>query len=131
MIGHGKRVLVVLVVDDNGARQGTALVLEQAGFTVVQAYDVLHALREMHKRRFDAVVTDSQMPHLNGLNVLAKSREGWPGTPVIIMSETPRETSESATANGAYARIRKSSDPGILLRTLTLAVGNFVHASLP
>ena len=37
MIGYGKNVLVV--DDDGSERQETALVLEQAGFTVVQACD--------------------------------------------------------------------------------------------
>jgi DNA-binding response OmpR family regulator len=66
MISYGKRVLVV--DDDERERQETALVLEQAGFAVVQACDGLHALSEMQKRRFDVVVTDCQMRHLNGLD---------------------------------------------------------------
>jgi len=120
MIGYGKRVLVV--DDDERERQETALVLEQAGFAVVLACDGLLGLSEMRHRRFDAVVTDFHMPHLNGLEFLAQSRVLWPDTPFIIQSKAQWDMSELATAQGAFAWIRKSSDPGILLSTLTLAV---------
>jgi DNA-binding response OmpR family regulator len=108
MMRYGKRVLVV--DDDERARQETALVLEQAGFPVVQACDGLHALREMQKRRCDVVVTDCQMSHLNGLDFLAQSRMIWPDTPVILYSET-RYLSEMAATRGAFAWILNSLIP--------------------
>jgi len=119
MMCYGKRVLVV--DDDERARQETALVLEQAGFPVVQACDGLHALSEMQKRRCDVVVTDCQMPHLNGLDFLAQSRMIWPDTPVILYSET-RYLSEMAATRGAFAWIRKSSDSSVLLSMLAMAM---------
>jgi len=119
MMRYGKRVLVV--DDDERARQETTLLLEQAGFPVVQACDGLHALSEMQKRRCDVVVTDCQMPHLNGLDFLAQSRVICPDTPVILYSET-RYMSEMAAARGAFAWIRKSSDSSILLSVLAMAI---------
>jgi DNA-binding NtrC family response regulator len=119
MMRYRKRVLVV--DDDERARQETALVLEQAGFPVVQACDGLHALSEMQKRRCDVVVTDCQLPHLNELDFLAQSRVIWPDTPVILYSET-RYMSEMAAARGAFAWIRKSSDSNILLSVLAMAM---------
>ena len=119
MMSYGKRVLVV--DDDERARQETALVLEQAGFPVVQACDGLHALSEMQKRRYDVVVADCQMPHLNGLDFLAQSRMIWPDTPVILYSET-RYLSEMAATRGAFAWICKSSDSSGLLSVLAMAM---------
>ena len=119
MMRYGKRVLVV--DDDERARQETALLLEQTGFPVVQACDGLHALSEMQKRRCDVVVTDCQMSHLNGLDFLAQSRMIWPDTPVIIYSET-RYMSEMAATRGAFAWIRKSSDSSVLLSVLAMAM---------
>ena len=119
MMRYGKRVLVV--DDDARARQETALLLEQAGFPVVQACDGLHALSEMQKRRCDVVVTDCHMPHLNGREFLAQSRMIWPDTPVILYSET-RYMSERAAARGAFAWIRKSSDSSVLLSVLAMAM---------
>ena len=120
MIGYGKRVLVV--DDDERERQETALVLQQAGFMVVLASDGLLALSKMQQRRFDAVVTDFHMPHLNGLELAAQSRLLWPALPVIIFSKGEWDMSEMATAQGAFGWIRKSSDPDILLSMLALAM---------
>jgi len=115
----GKRVLVV--DDDEGARQETALLLEQAGVPVVQACDALHALREMQKRRGDVVVTDGPMPHLKGREFLAQSRMIGPDTPVMLYSDT-RYLSDMAAARGACARIRQSSDSRVLLSVLAMAM---------
>ena len=120
MIGYGKRVLVV--DNDERERQGTALVLQQAGFMVVLASDGLLALSKMQQRRFDAVVTDFHMPNLNGLELAAQSRLLWPALPIIIFSKGEWDMSEMATAQGAFGWIRKSSDPDILLSMLALAM---------
>ena len=121
MFGYGKHVLVV--DDDQSARQETARLLERVGFMVVQASDSLDALRDMQQQHFDAVVTDFHMPYLNGLDFLAQSRVIRSDTPVIIVSKAPWEMSETATVHGAFAWVRKSSDPGLLLMMLALAVG--------
>ena len=121
MFGYGKHVLVV--DDDQSARQETALLLERVGFMVVQASDGLDALNDMQLQHVDAVVTDSHTPNLNGFELLAQSRVIRSDTPVIIVSKAQWDMSEMATAHGAFAWIRKSSDPGILLMMLALAVG--------
>jgi len=123
----GEKKIVLVVDDDESERQETALVLEQAGFTVVQACDGLDALSEMQQHHFDAVVTDFHMPHLNGLELLAQSRVTWPDTPVIIVSKAQWDMSEIATAMGAFVWIRKSSSPGVLVSMLALAVGQGVE----
>lgn len=120
MIGYGKHVLVV--DDDGSERQETALLLEQDGFTVIQASDGLEALSELQQQHFDAVVTEFQMPRMNGLELLAQSRVSWSDTPVIIVSKAEWDMSELATAQGAFAWIRKSSSSGVLLSMLALAV---------
>ena len=125
MIGNGKNVLVV--DDDEREREETVLVLEQAGFTVVQACNGLNALSKMQQQHVDVVVTDFHMPYLNGIELLAQSRVIWPDTPVIIVSKAQWDMSEMATANGAFAWIRKSSSPGVLVSMLALAVGQGVE----
>lgn len=120
MIGYGKRVL--LVDDMETVRQSLAHVLEEEGFIVVQTQDGVQALSEMHLRHFDAVVTDYRIPRLNGLDLLRQCRMAWPTTPVIIFSELERDKEDLAKARGAFAWIRKSSDPGVVLSMLALAV---------
>lgn len=120
MIGYGKRVL--LVNEMAAFRMFLAEVLEQQGFTVVQACDGVQALCEMHQRHIDVVVTDNHMPRLNGLDLLQHFQMTWPEIPVIFFSDLEWDTSDLIEARGAFAWIRRSSDPGILLSMLALAV---------
>lgn len=125
MIGYGKRVL--LVDDMKTVRQSLAGMLEDDGFIVVQAQDGVQALREMQLRHFDTVVTDYHIPPLDGLALLRQCRMAWPEMPVIFFAEIDWEKESLARAQGAFAWIRKSSDPGVLLSMLVLAVEHGVE----
>lgn len=120
MIGYGKHLLVVDEVETT--RLLLAEVLGQEGFTVAQACDGVQALREMQQRHFDVVVTDYHMPRLTGLDLLRQSQMAWPDIPVIIFSEIEWDKSDPTDARGAFAWIRRSSNPGVLLSMLALAV---------
>ena len=58
---------VLVVEDEEAIRTILSLSLELAGYTVHTASDGLEALDEMKQRRFDVVVTDYQMPGMDGL----------------------------------------------------------------
>jgi two-component system, chemotaxis family, chemotaxis protein CheY len=120
MIGYGKCLLVVNEME--AMRLFLAEVLEQQGFTVVQARDGVQALCEMQQRHVDVVVTDYHMPRLNGLDLLRQSQMAWPKIPVILFSDLEWEKSELTEARGAFAWVRQASDPDILLSMLALAV---------
>lgn len=125
MIGYGRRVL--LVDDMETERQSLAQVLEEEGFVVVQAQDGFQALCEMQLRHFDAVITGYRIPRLNGLELLRQCQMGWPKIPVLLFSEIGWEKLDLAEARGAFACVRKSSDPGVLLSMLGLAVEHGVE----
>lgn len=120
MIGFGKCVLVVNEMET--MRRLLAEVLEQQGFTVVQASDDVQASCEMEQRHVDVVATDHHMPRLTGLDLLRQSHMTWPEIPVILFSDLEWEKNELPEARGACAWVRQSSDPGILLSMLALAV---------
>jgi DNA-binding NtrC family response regulator len=117
MIGNGTRVLVV--DDDEDVRQCITDRLEQVGFAVVQASDGLQALAELHRRHFDVVVTDCNMPRLSGFDLLRQCRHAWPGTPVIIMTAAMDPSDDLAAAVGAFECLRKPFDAD---RFITLVV---------
>ena len=120
MIGYGKRALVV---DDTEAmRLLLAEVLGQEGSVVVLACDGVQALGEMQQRHFDVVVTDYHMPRLDGLDLLRQSQMAWPEIPVILFSELEWDKSDLMEARGAFAWVRRSPDPGVLLSILALAL---------
>jgi CheY-like chemotaxis protein len=65
----------ILVADDDAAtRHGISRLLENAGFEVSEAADGIAALNAIQEKQFDLVFLDIWMPHLSGLEVLARIR---------------------------------------------------------
>ena len=119
MNGYGKRVLVV--DDDEQIRFLLALLLEQDGYSVHTATCGGDALDELMKRRFDAIVTDVEMPRITGFDVLAFCRAAFPRVPVILMSATSIEYRNPALLRGACAYVEKPFNGDDLLRVLRTA----------
>jgi DNA-binding NtrC family response regulator len=105
MEGYGLRVLVV--EDDESTRYLISAVLSKAGYNVFLAADGMVAIEELKKRHYDVVLTDYQMPRLNGLELLTLSLELMPETPVILISGAHPSLEQVAIERGAFAWIRK------------------------
>src|ERR687883_893304 len=60
--------------------------LEAEGFSVDSAADGAEALRRVGGARYDLVVLDLLLPHVNGLTVLSELRRSQPELPVVILS---------------------------------------------
>lgn len=125
MIGYGKRLL--LIHDPETTQLPLAAILKEEGFVVVEAHDEVQALWEIQFRRFDAVVIDYHIPDLNGLDLLRQSRTTWRERPIILFTEVHWDTYDMAQALGAFAWVRKSSDPSLLLSMLSLAMNQRVE----
>ena len=104
----------VLLVDDSGlARRGTRRVLEEAGYTVVEAEDGLSALERFSVEKPDVVLLDLVMKGMYGLDVLAKLRELDPAARVIVVSADIQTSSrDMVQAGGAAGFINKPAAPG-------------------
>jgi two-component system chemotaxis response regulator CheY len=104
----------ILLVDDSGlARRGTRRVLEEAGYSVVEAEDGLSALERFSIERPDVVLLDLVMKGMYGLDVLAKLRELDPAARVIVVSADIQTSSrEMVQAAGASGFINKPAAPG-------------------
>jgi DNA-binding NtrC family response regulator len=105
MEGYGLRVLVA--EDDESTRYLISDMLSKAGYNVFPAIDGMVAIAELKKRHYDVVLTDYQMPRLNGLELLALSQELMPETPVILISGAHPNLEQVAIERGAFAWIRK------------------------
>lgn len=125
MIGYGKQLL--LIHGPETKEPPVVAMLEQEGFVVDQVHDAVQALGEMQVRRFDAVVIGHHISDLNGLALLRQSRTTWPERPIILFTEVDLDMYDLARALGAFAWVRKSSDPGILLSMLKLAMTHGVR----
>jgi CheY-like chemotaxis protein len=124
MDGQGKRILVAEDYESN--RKLLACLLEQAQYEVHLAGDGYEALGLMRKGVFDAVITDWDMPRLNGSEFLALSRIFWPETPVIIIS-AHAVPSPGGLPQGAFAWLNKPYGSEELLQILRTAVQTAVR----
>lgn len=77
----------ILVVDDNPIdRNIAAAVAGEQGLDALHAEDGIQALEIIQRDKPDFVLTDLQMPEMDGLTLVAKVKEQFPGVPVILMT---------------------------------------------
>jgi len=91
-LGQG-RSRRILVVDDNGdIRKVISNLLRFMGFDVALAGNGIEALAVFVENSFDLVVTDLQMPAMDGSQLAQLVKERSPNTPVIMLTGSDRET---------------------------------------
>ncbi len=103
----------VLVIEDSiTSRTLLKNILEAAGYEVRTAVDGLDGFTALKSGRFDAVVSDVDMPRMNGLDLTAKIRadKRFADLPVVLVTALEsREDRERGIEVGANAYIVKSS----------------------
>lgn len=117
----------ILAVDDSpSVRQMVQMTLKGAGYTVVEAVDGEDALAKAKGGRFDAVITDQNMPRLDGLGFIRKFRQlpNAVGVPVVFLSTESRDDLKAeARAAGATGWITKPFDQAMLLNVVKKIAG--------
>ncbi len=104
----GEAPLHILVVDDDDAvRESLGLSLETYGYDVDYAADGQSALAAVARLRPEAVVTDIQMPGMDGLELLREMAVRNRGVPVIAISGGGDMVLESARQLGAVEAFAK------------------------
>jgi len=90
---HGRNELVLVVDDEAALREITKAALESFGYRVVLAGDGAQAVARCaeHGTALALMVTDLQMPHLDGLSAIRAVRTLCPDLPVIAVSGSPDE----------------------------------------
>ena len=85
------RTRILIAEDERHVRMLLRVVLQAAGATVVEAEDGQRALRlmELDDEGFDVLVTDLNMPEMDGPALVAAARLRWPDLPVVVCSARP------------------------------------------
>ncbi len=86
-----EKPLSILVVDDEApVREVVAWMLEEAGCSVHEAAGGREALRFLAEfGPVDLVISDVNMPGMDGLELSACARHRWPNLPVLLISGRP------------------------------------------
>jgi two-component system, chemotaxis family, sensor kinase CheA len=118
---------ILLVEDSALVRAMEKRVIEDAGYDVVTAVDGEDAIGKLGSRPFAGVVSDVQMPHLDGLGLTARIREDarYRDLPVILVTALASDADKRRGLEvGANAYIPKPAfDQQLLLVTLKRLVG--------
>jgi len=118
----------ILIVEDSKAiRSMIRVSLEEfGGFYVVEAGNGFEALKTLPTRRFDLIITDINMPDINGLELIGfvKSNPAYRDIPLVIVStEKTEEDVKRGLALGAAGYVVKPFTRADLMA----AVGNVLE----
>ncbi|MBY4675936.1 sigma-54-dependent transcriptional regulator [Marinobacterium arenosum] len=118
-------IKVLIVEDDPELREAIGDTLELAGMSYREAGDGEQALTQLEQGMVDIVVTDVNMPGMDGHQLLARLSQQYPGLPVILMTAFGQvQKAVEAIRNGAVDYLMKPFDADTLVATIKrFAVG--------
>lgn len=99
--GQGRSRRILVVDDNRDIRNVLSHMLRLMGFEVALAGNGIEALAVFHESSFDLVVTDLQMPNMDGSKLARLVKERSPDTPVILLTGTDRETVRKKVMKGS------------------------------
>lgn len=112
----------ILAVDDSASmRQMVAFTLKGAGHDVVEAVDGVDALAKAKVGKFDLVISDVNMPNMDGITLIAELRAlpTFKFTPMLMLTtESAGDKKQQGKAAGATGWIVKPFNPDQLLATI-------------
>jgi DNA-binding NtrC family response regulator len=83
----GEAVKHILIVDDEeNTRLGLFKLLSQEGYQVESAANGMEALELLRRRRVNLVISDINMPDMNGIGFLREVSRRFPSTSVIMIT---------------------------------------------
>jgi two-component system chemotaxis response regulator CheY len=117
----------ILAVDDSASmRQMVAFTLQGAGHKVVEAVDGKDALAKAQKGGHDVVVTDVNMPNMDGITLVRELRKlpAYKFTPILLLTtESAPERKAEGKAAGATGWLVKPFNPDQLVATIKKVSG--------
>ncbi len=117
----------ILAVDDSVAmRQMVGITLSSAGHQVEQAADGREALQLAERSRFDLIITDVNMPGMDGIALVRelRGRAMYKYVPMLVLTtEATTERKQQGKAAGATGWLVKPFNPERLLATIAKVLG--------
>jgi two-component system chemotaxis response regulator CheY len=116
----------ILAVDDSASmRQMVSFTLKGAGYDVVEAADGVEALNIAKSRPVSLVITDVNMPNMDGISLIKELRSlpSYKFTPLLMLTtESGADKKQQGKAAGATGWIVKPFNPDQLLKTVSKVI---------
>lgn len=113
---------LVLTVDDSKTiRDMVSFTLKNAGFDVIEAEDGVKALEVVSGKQPDLIITDLNMPNMDGLTLIEKLRAipSFKTTPILMLTTEQGDDKKSQGRSvGATGWIVKPFDPDKLIQVV-------------
>jgi two-component system chemotaxis response regulator CheY len=117
----------VMTVDDSASvRQTVSFTLKEAGYEVVEAVDGKDALNKLNAEPVNVLITDINMPNLNGIELVRKMRANpvQKFIPIILLTTESQESKKQEGKDaGATGWIVKPFRPDQLLAVVKKVLG--------
>ena len=117
----------ILAVDDSGSlRQMLTFSLRSGGYQVIDAVDGVDGLAKAQETQFDLVLTDQNMPNMDGLTFIRSLRTlpSYQQIPILMLTtESSPEMKNQGREAGANGWLVKPFDPNRLLEVVAKCIG--------
>ena len=117
---------IVTVDDSASVRQMVSFTLKGAGYTFLECLDGRDALTKINGTSINMVITDLNMPNMNGLELIKalRARPEFKFMPIVFLTtESQAEKKEAAKAAGATGWVVKPFKPEQLLAVVKKVLG--------
>ncbi len=114
-----KELEILFVDDDPDVSWSLCRLLTRSGFSVITCGDGAEAIPILEEKNFDVLITDVQMPQVNGLALLEWVRQNRPATKVVVITAYGSPTVKHLSMRkGALLYLEKPLDPDLLIEVL-------------
>lgn len=117
----------ILTVDDSASlRMAIRAALSGAGYAVTEAGDGVEGLSKATSGRYDLIITDLNMPRMDGLTMIRELRRnpGQAGVPIVFLTtESDEAIKAQARAAGATGWLVKPFDAAQLVKVARKVLG--------
>jgi two-component system, chemotaxis family, chemotaxis protein CheY len=121
------KTIRIMTVDDSASmRQMVSITLKGAGYDVVEATDGRDALEKMENHSIHMLITDINMPNLDGIGLVRKVRSHavYRFIPIILLTtESQGSRKQEGKTAGATGWIVKPFKPDQLLNVVKKVIG--------
>ncbi len=118
---------MIMTADDSASiRQMVTFTLKEAGYDVIEAVDGLDALEKLNSMAINMLITDLNMPRMDGIELISKTRAiaKYKFIPIIMLTtESEESKKQKGKAVGATGWIVKPFKPEQLVMVVKKVLG--------